>query len=490
MYIQSGELVIISRGELHFKLKNSNLKSLRFCIILLIMAVSMIPSGAVYGGIMKAYESRAVSLRTAEIQNQCTILSNQLASYHYLEDTSSEVINANLTQLTNIYNGRIMIVDKELRVIKDTYSLDEGKTIVSEDVVRCMEGDSTNHYDAGNRYIEVTSPIMEGDTKDISGVLLVSVSTDTIADSLNILQTKGSMILGTVFIIMLGLSLFIAARVVRPLRRITESIADVSEGYDDEVLQVNTFTETRQLCEAFNKMLGRLKQLDETREEFVSNVSHELKTPLTAMKVLADSLLAQDEVPMELYKEFMGDIAREIDRENDIITDLLSLVKMDKTAKDMHIKSVNINELMEQILKRIKPLASRKNVELVLESFRPVSAEIDEVKLSLAFSNLVENAVKYNQENGWVHVSLNADHKYFYVKVVDSGIGIPEPDQQHIFERFYRVDKSHSREMGGTGLGLAIARNAVIIHRGSIKVHSIEGEGSTFTVRIPLNYVA
>lgn len=490
MYIQSGELVIISRGDFHFKLKNSYLKSLRFCIILLIMAVSMIPSYAVYGGIMKAYEGRAVSLRTAEIQNQCTILSNQLASYHYLADTSSEVINANLTQLTNIYNGRVMIVDKELRVIKDTYSLDEGKTIVSEDVVRCMEGSSTNYYDAENRYIEVTSPIMESGTKNISGVLLVSVSTDTIVDSLNILRTKGSMILGTVFIIMLGLSLFIAARVVRPLRRITESIADVSEGYDDEVLHVNTFTETRQLSEAFNKMLGRLKQLDETREEFVSNVSHELKTPLTSMKVLADSLLAQEEVPVELYKEFMGDIAKEIDRENDIINDLLSLVKMDKTAKDMHIKSVNINELMEQILKRIKPLAGKKNVELVLESFRPVTAEIDEVKLSLAFSNLVENAVKYNQENGWVHVSLNADHKYFYVKVVDSGIGIPEPDQQHIFERFYRVDKSHSREMGGTGLGLAIARNAVIIHRGSIKVHSIEGEGTTFTVRIPLNYVA
>ena len=88
-----------------------------------------------------------------------------------------------------------------------------------------------------------------------------------------------------------------------------------------------------------------------------------------------------------------------------------------------------------------------------------------------------------------MHVSLNADHKYFYVKVADSGIGIPEEDQQHVFERFYRVDKSHSREMGGTGLGLAIARNAVILHRGSIKVHSNPGEGTTFTVRIPLNYV-
>lgn len=490
MYIQSGELVIISRGDFHFSINSKFLKSLRFCIILLLLVVSIVPCAAAYRGIIKAYEARAVSLRTADIQNQCTILSNQLNSYNYLSDTSSEVINASLTQLTNIYNGRVMIVDKDLRVIKDTYGLDEGKTIVSEDVIRCMKGSSTNYYDKANRYIEVTSPIMTGETEEISGVMLASVSTDTIEDSLKILSTKGSAILGIVLILMLGISLFIADRIVKPLRRITESIADVSEGYDDEVLHVNTFTETKQLSDAFNKMLGRLKQLDQSREEFVSNVSHELRTPLTSMKVLADSLLAQEDVPIELYQEFMGDIAKEIDRENDIIADLLSLVKMDKTAKDLNIKSVNINELMELILKRLKPIAEKKNVEVVLESFRPVTAEIDEVKLTLAFSNLVENAIKYNHEEGWVHVSLNADHKYFYVKVADSGIGIPEEDQQHVFERFFRVDKSHSREMGGTGLGLAITRNAIIMHRGSIKVYSSEGEGTTFTVRIPLTYVA
>ena len=208
-------------------------------------------------------------------------------------------------------------------------------------------------------------------------------------------------------------------------------------------------------------MLGRLKQLDDSREEFVSNVSHELKTPMTSMKVLADSLLEQENLPVEMYREFMEDIAKEIDRENQIITDLLSLVKMNRTGQTMNIQQVNINDLLEQILKRLKPIAEKKNVEMVMESFRPVSAEIDETKFTLAVSNLVENAIKYNHENGWVHVSLNADHKYFYLKVEDSGLGIPQEDQAHIFERFYRVDKSHSREIGGTGLGLAIARNAV-----------------------------
>ena len=298
------------------------------------------------------------------------------------------------------------------------------------------------------------------------------------------------MIIGLVMIFLTIVAVFAADRVVRPLHQIAATIENVSAGYSDYVLHVDTFTETKSISEAINKMMGRLKLLDDSREEFVSNVSHELKTPMTSMKVLADSLLEQENLPVEMYQEFMGDIAKEIDRENKIITDLLSLVKMDKKGQTLNIESININELLEQILKRLKPIAEKKNVEIVMESFRPVTAEIDETKLSLAISNLVENAVKYNHDNGWVHVSLNADHKFFYVKVEDSGIGIPKEDQAHVFERFFRVDKSHSREIGGTGLGLAIARNAVIAHRGAIKVFSEEGEGTTFTVRIPLIYTA
>ena len=226
------------------------------------------------------------------------------------------------------------------------------------------------------------------------------------------------------------------------------------------------------------------------KDDFVSNMTHELKTPMTSMKVLADSLIGQEDTPVELYREFMSDIGAEIDRENKIINDLLSLVKMDKAAGNINIESVNINELLERIMKRLKPIAQRQNVELVMESFRPVVAEVDEMKLTLALSNLIENGIKYNNAEGWVHVTLNADHQNFFVTVEDNGIGIPKEAQTRIFERFYRVDKSHSREIGGTGLGLAIARNAIIMHRGAIKVHSLEGEGTTFTVRIPLTYIA
>ena len=277
---------------------------------------------------------------------------------------------------------------------------------------------------------------------------------------------------------------------VRPFRRLTKSIKDVQDGYEADFISVNSYSETETMSAACDEMLRRLQTLDESRQEFVSNVSHELKTPLTSMKVLADSLMGQEDIPVELYREFMTDIGAEIDRENKIINDLLSLVKMDKSAGNINITSVQINELLERIMKRLRPIAQKQNVELVMESFRPVVAEVDEVKLTLALTNLIENAIKYNNPDGWVHVSLNADHQNFFVTVEDNGIGIPKEAQNRIFERFYRVDKSHSREIGGTGLGLAIARNAIIMHRGAIKVHSMEGEGTTFTVRIPLTYIS
>lgn len=134
----------------------------------------------------------------------------------------------------------------------------------------------------------------------------------------------------------------------------------------------------------------------------------------------------QGDAPVELYKEFMQDIANEIDRESSVISDLLTLVKMDRKSTELNVASTDINDFIEQILKRLRPIAEKANIELVFESNRSVTAEIDATKLSLAFSNLVENAIKYNRENGWVRVSLDADHKFFYVKVSDSGIGIPQ----------------------------------------------------------------
>ena len=167
-----------------------------------------------------------------------------------------------------------------------------------------------------------------------------------------------------------------------------------------------------------------------------------------------------------------------------IRSDLLTLVKMDRKSTELNVASTDINDFIEQILKRLRPIAEKANIELVFESNRSVTAEIDATKLSLAFSNLVENAIKYNRENGWVRVSLDADHKFFYVKVSDSGIGIPQESIDYIFERFYRVDKSHSREIGGTGLGLAIAKEIVELHDGQIMAKS-DDLHTQFIVTLP-----
>ncbi len=463
-------------------------KGLKIRLILLFLVIGIVPMTALRVGMLRSYEKKAVSNREIDVLSQARILTNQIIFNNYLENADLELINTQLEQLSNIYDGRIIVINDSFHIIQDTYDLDEGKTIVSEEVMRSFRGEEISKYDSENCYIEMTLPLLEQTSKEVIGVLLVSVSTDSIVLNQGYLENSAWIIqLFSIMVILLA-AMGLARALVKPFQKMAAEIVEIQNGYED-ALEINSYTETEIISERFNQLFERMKVIDESREEFVSNVSHELKTPLTSMKVLADSLNGQEDVPVELYKEFMGDIGNEIDRETKIINDLLSLVKMDRAAADLNISSVNINDLLEAILKRLRPIAQRQRIELVLESFRPVSAEVDEVKLTQAITNLIENGIKYNKPEGWVHVSLNADHQYFYVKVEDSGIGIPEDSLEHIYERFYRVDKSHSREIGGTGLGLAIARNAILMHRGAIKVFSTEGEGTIFNVRIPLNYI-
>ncbi|MCM1174091.1 MAG: HAMP domain-containing histidine kinase [Blautia sp.] len=451
--------------------------------------------------ILENYEHRAVSVRTSDVQEQLRILANHLIAYRYLQDTSSEVINAELNQLSNLYDGRVLIINSNLKVVKDTYGISEGKTIVSEEVIRCMKGENTSKYDSGNGYIEMTIPIAE--TMDmemageeprkfdiVSGVMLTSVSTDNITVTMDILRRQALVVEVIVIIAIFLVSLVLSQLLIRPFEKITDALSQVKEGYKSDPISVPDYLETEHIGDAFNQVLSRMKVLDDSRQEFVSNVSHELKTPITSIKVLADSLRGQEDVPVELYREFMDDIAAEIDRENKIINDLLALIKMDRAASALNISQVDINLLVELIMRRLRPIAIRRDIELVYESIRPVTAAVDEVKITQVITNLVENAVKYNKEHGWVKVTVDADHQFFTVEVADSGIGIPEDSVEHIYERFYRVDKSHSREIEGTGLGLSITRSAVLMHRGTIKVVSEEGEGTTFTVKIPLTYIA
>ena len=439
-------------------------------------------------GILENYEDQAVTQRSNLIRSRCEMIARDLYDSGYLSGNEDLAIDTQINQLGRLWGGRVVVVNHAFRIIKDTYQLDEGKVIIAREVMKSFQGEIKDKYNSRAQFLEVTVPIRDSLTQEVSALMIISVPTNDIDDGRTSLGSTVYIMQIVMILLVLAVAYYMARLLVKPFGKVTASFEE-KDSFLEEDISIPDYTETELLSEAYNRMRQRMRAQEDSRQEFVSNVSHELKTPLTSMKVLADSLIAQPDVPVELYQDFMTDIAEEIDRENTIITDLLNLVKMDRNSPDVSIKETNINNLIELILKRLRPIASDAGVELVLEDYKPILAEVDQTKLTLAISNLVENAIKYNKPDGWVHVSLNMDNNFFFVKVEDSGIGIPEEDQENIFERFYRVDKSHSKEIGGTGLGLAITRSAVLMHHGAIRVYSKEGEGTTFTVRIPLKYV-
>ncbi len=478
-------------GRLHLEKRKFTI-GLRVPLVTLLVLFGLLPMLFCTRAVISSVRQGQIDARMAEVQSQCRILSNKLTRARYLsEEMSYSAMYSELETVADVYNGRIVVVDKDYRIVQDTFRIAERRFLVAEEIIRCFQGESSSHYYRDRNYFSQTVPIYDvAPEPGIDGVLLITASTEGIELTVEAVENR-ALLLGILAFLLLAVCGGAAASLlVKPFREFQRKLNHVAEGALDTDLRADTYRETRDISHAVEQTIRKLREVDQSRQEFVSNVSHELKTPITSIRVLADSLMGMEEVPAELYREFMEDISDEIDRESKIIDDLLALVKMDKSEAELTITQVNINLLAEQILKRLRPIANRRRVELILESIREVTAEVDEMKLSLAVSNLVENAVKYNLEDGWVRVTVDADHKFFYVKVADSGIGIPEDQQNRIFERFYRVDKARSRETGGTGLGLAITRNVVLMHKGAIKLSSKEGEGSTFTLRIPLNYIA
>lgn len=454
------------------------------------MLVGIIASSIMSQNILSNYQSRAVSQQTTTAVSQFRILANHLASADYFNDIEQEGIENELSLFSGFFSGRIMIIDSNFNVVSDSYQMSVGKAMIASEIINCFaDGKTVQNYDDVNKYIEIVIPIFNAKDETVDGVIFASSSTQSVYNTVDVLSRKAGILMVAIILFIIIFAMIMSSILVRPFERITKAIKSVDNGLAVPEEKILDYLETEEIMDAFSTLLTKMRSLDESREEFVSNVSHELKTPLASMKVLADSIRSADDVPIETYKEFMDDIGDEVDRENTIITDLLSLVKMDKTSGKPNIKSTDVNSMIAGIIKRLKPIGDKNNVELVFSEERQVTAEIDETKMTLAITNLVENAIKYNKPGGWVRVELDADHQFFACKVSDSGIGIPKDSLDRIYERFYRVDKSHSREIGGTGLGLAITRSAILLHRGAIKATSIEGEGTTFVVRIPLKYV-
>ena len=351
------------------------LRSLRTRIFIIILLVGTVPCVLMRHGILNNYEERAVENRIATVQNQLMIVGNHLLSNNYFDSMKSDeksraVISAELEMISDLYEGRVMVINAGLKVVTDTYSISEGKSVISEEVIRCLQGEGMSHYyDREHGYIEMTTPIAESAGEDgssvVVGVMLTSISNDSIMSTMEALNRTAVLLENLMLMGIVALALVLSNILTRPFNRVTEAIKEVKAGYSNDPISVPDYVETGHIVDAFNQMLDRMKALDDSRQEFVANVSHELKTPMTSVKVLADSLLAQENAPAELYREFMEDIVSEIDRENRIITDLLALVKMEKKVQELNIVALSVNDLVELILKRLRPIARKKDVEVV-----------------------------------------------------------------------------------------------------------------------------
>ena len=434
----------------------------------------------------KAHYEESQEELVKDIKLQCEMLEKNLVANDFIIEEPVDLSVA-VDSIATFFDGRVMVVNSDYRIIKDTAKTNQNSFIVSEKVINIMTGIEKELLIEEKEFIQYIYPVYsEG---EIKGIIMVNASTDSIDAISGGAGKKGTLVFVVIMLCCVIFAFVFGKSSVKSIDFINQHMEITREGNFGNRIPVKGFKEFRLLTDNYNYTMAKLADIDSSRQEFVSNVSHELKTPITSMKVLADSLIQNEDADLEMYKEFMTDIAEEIERESEIINDLLTLVKTDKSSAEMNIEEVDINQLLEVIIKRVNPIAASRGIDITYESYRDVVADVDSVKLSLALTNIVENAVKYNVDNGWVKVTLNADNKNFHIKVVDSGVGIPDDCKEQVFERFYRVDKARSRDTGGTGLGLAITRNVILMHKGSIKLYSESGEGTTFTIKIPIKRV-
>jgi signal transduction histidine kinase len=480
--------------KLFFKSLSGILLNYKTVLFAIIVAAGLVPV-TVFSVVQRNIQrEESIQNELSQLQIRAVILSDDITAYPDLTTARRAGVFLQYSKYTSLNAMRIRIVDTSMKVVLDTYEQENDKYLVNPRVLKAFSTWSTASTDSDSGKTIETAVPLESLSGDRLGVFVISMDVTQIDAQFASLDSSTGIILGIIVLLVL-FGAFLAARWLdRKEKNINVALSEIAAGHTSLRLRTGRMKDSAKSAELINEILDNSSLLDKTREEFVSNVSHELKTPMTSIKVLADSLNSAGDVPIEMYRDFMKDITREIDRENKIIGDLLSLARMDRPESTLTITNVNMNELVETTLKRLAPLADLRRTELLFESYRTVTAEVDEIKMTQVVTNLVENAIKYGTEGGWVRVFLNADYQYFFLRIEDNGIGIPKDMQAHVFERFYRVDKTRSRETGGTGLGLAIVRSIVLMHHGTIRLHSeteAEGgasHGSVFTIRIPLKY--
>ena len=421
------------------------------------------------------------------------------AAAPFFAASSTEDISRILEENAQAMDGRLMLIDQDGKVQYDTFREMNGHRLQLDEVLRVLTGNAEQAYgihapgEAGaarmggseyNGQLAYSVHAMDGAYGQIGALLFVS-RIQSLMDSLNTVQWKLNSVFVLIALAALGLALVLSQIVTKPITNLSRTMRKMGKGDLSVRVPERGSGELRELAENYNTMAAQLERLDKTRNQFVSNVSHELKTPLTTMKIMLEAVMYQPDMPENLRREFMQDMNNEIDRLTGIVTDLLSLTRMDSEKGEMKKEPVDMSALTEEVLRLLAPAAEKRGQRIESSIAPGMQMMGDRTRLNQVLYNLTDNAIKYSPDGGVIAVSLRKEPEGLVWRVRDNGVGIPSEDQEHIFERFYRVDKARSRETGGTGLGLSIVKQLVTMHGGEISVHSELNHGSEFKVVFP-----
>lgn len=425
------------------------------------------------------FRSKQVSL-----QSQTAVVASALAG---LESLSPEGVEQVMNQLDDMGLSRIMVTDQAGMILYDT--LEGGGTLYQYALVReisdALRGNTVFYSEYVNDCFQSRSawPVVYRNT-NIGAVFLYEEDAEQAALLKGMQSNLRSMSVFVVILVFLMSVVFSKALTGR-VGALLRAIRTVREGNYNHRAQLKGGDELTQLADEFNQLTDRLQTTDEVRRRFVSDASHELKTPLASIRLLSDSILQNEQIDPETTREFVSDIGEEAERLTRISERLLTLTRLDSGVEDER-KSVDLAVVLRKVEHMLRPLAHSGSITLESSAAEDCTVYANEDHLYQITFNLVENAIKYNKPEGKVMMSVFREQDEIVLQVEDTGVGIPEEDMSKIFNRFYRVDKARSRAAGGTGLGLSIVRDMASQHGGRVSVERREPEGSRFTVRFPV----
>ena len=493
---------------------NRGHNTIRLRMLLSYFAITVLGFGVVLFMVSQIVEDYFVRQRVGEVQSRMQQWSDAMAIP--FEDRDGDTLYRLSMQYVEQNGGHLLLLDEQGVVQVDTVgraekALTARRLAVREvrEVLWNAEQFATQTYRHSSDAAPVTAKGIKGawqrmfppknwamqyviaipstqNAAHTPGVLLYSADISDVMSRVSSVRTQITVVMISVLGAMIFASYLLARSLTHPIGEMTRVIRRMARGELSLRVPVRGRGELAELAQNFNDMSEKIENTDRFRNEFVSNASHELKTPLATMKILIETLIYQDTMDEGMTREFLTDINKEIDRLNGVITDLLHLVQVDKHAAELKREMRDVSAICADVVKRLAPIATQRNIE-VETSLSPCMANIDPIKMDQVILNLTENAIKYSNDGSHVLLRCNKEGGECVIRVKDNGVGIPEEDQKHVFDRFYRVDKARSRETGGTGLGLSIVEGIVKMHGGTISVQSQLGEGSEFTVRVPLD---